>query len=120
MSIAVYGIGYKCVACIGVVVGLWDFGDFCSCGVFVSVRFVPAVCLYDKAPACVRGGGLQAGNLLPGRVVRLGGCCEPVSLFLWAVLAVIPMDVFVVTVNYALCDLGRIYTEFVQVFVFGL
>ena len=33
--VCIYGIGYMCVACIGVVVGLWDFGDFCSCGVFV-------------------------------------------------------------------------------------
>lgn len=87
------------------------------------MAFCVGVCLYDKAPACICCGGLCAGNLLPGRVGRLGGCCEPASLFLGAwrgVLAVIPMDVYVVTVNYALCDLGRIYTGFVTVFVFGL
>lgn len=65
------GIGYMRVACIGVVVGLWDFGDFCSVAVFVSG------CLYGKAPAWTCGGACrwvicyQAG---------LAGCGTDMSL----------------------------------------
>lgn len=38
----------------------------------------------------------------------------------YGLLAVIPMDILVVTVDDALRDLGGIYTEFVAVVVLGL
>ena len=53
------------VACIGVV-GLWDFGDFCSVVMFVSVW-----CMYDRRPFLDLWWGLYAGNLLSCKVSGL-------------------------------------------------
>ena len=61
------------VACIGVVVGLWDFGDFYLCGVFVSGCFVPAVCMTKPLPVFVAG---ASGNACVGGDYCLNGAID--------------------------------------------
>lgn len=57
-----------CVACIGVVVGLWDFGDFCLCGVFVCRVFCACecVCMTKPLPGFVAGACMQVICYLVG------------------------------------------------------